>query len=287
MKNLFFTLLFFAGMATSLHANPEEDTCGENIANADAIILIEMGYGTLRAGLSTSSTPTVSFQADPKWFNFKYTEANFKTIFTQVFNNLNVTPSSYNIMVTHPMAANKSVRVQMTDVLMRDFNAKAVYFAYDLQQALYSAGKKITGAVVFSENNQTVINVYYEGYAMPHVRNLHNTAAGAIVNDLAPAIHNGIMSCDNDMRASLYKNIYLFGPQCTTTERNSIENEIKRLMPYRYLTSEQVVFLPVDKNIAVWKGMKAFVADFDLSSYWFTQADYQAGGANEILKKQI
>ena len=58
-------------------------------------------------------------------------------------------------------------------------------------------------------------------------------------------------------------------------------------MPSRYLTSEQVVFLPADKDIAVWKGMKAFAADFDLSSYWFTQADYQAGGANEILKKQI
>ena len=242
------------------------------------ILIIDLGYGTVRAGMNTSNAPTVSITADAHWYDSLSTEENFKSIFSQVISKLTPTPSACRVMVTQPVDATPVVRTQMTNVLMRDFKVEAMYISSHLFSALCSATETGSGTAVFYENGQMNVNTYKDGYPLRNRR-----CSGADLGFLGVNIVETILACDIPLQQEMFNSIYLFGAQFGAAQKAEVESSVNRNLPNQFASCK--VTLPVEQDgNAVWRGAKAFAA-MDLSGLWFTQADYQAGGASSINKK--
>lgn len=250
-------------------------------------VIIEMGFNRVRAGLSTSDVPTVSFAADLKWTSFP--ESNALAIFTQVFSALKVAPADCCVIVSH-IVASTNIRPTMAKVLMGTLKVKSMYVANDTTQALQSADKlgNNNTLVVLCEPSMMTINAYIGGIRQPQAC-LTNFISNVPYNDynisqLTISIQESIRTIGVDYRRELYNNIYLFGAYFLDAALVArMESEVYEALPNQYASCH--LYCPASPETAVWRGGKAFSLIEGFSDFCFSQADFAAGGAAFINQK--
>ena len=127
-------------------------------------------------------------------------------------NELRVTPSEHNVMLTEAPLNPKVNREKMTQIMFDTFGVQGLYIAIQAVLSLYSAGK-FTGIVCDSGDGVTHFVPIFDGYALPHSILRINLAG-------------------RDLTEHLVKILSERGHHLTTSAEREIVKEIKEKLCY-------------------------------------------------------
>jgi actin-related protein len=145
---------------------------------------------------------------------------NMEKIWDHTFTNeLRVTPSEHNVMLTEAPLNPKSNREKMTSIMFETFGVQGLYIAIQAVLSLYSAGK-FTGCVCDSGDGVTHLVPIFDGYSLPH---------SILRMDLA----------GRDLTKYMVKLLTERGYQLTTSAELEIVKNLKEQMCYVALDFEE------------------------------------------------
>ncbi len=285
MKKLTIITCFFALIALNLQGSTITQNDEINEITASTPVVIELGYTTIRAGLATAATPNMVFNASINWEG-TISKSNLESLLTQVFDQLNVTPSNHPVMITYAPESNASNREVLAEVLMGTFKVPAIYMAKSHVLALYATGKT-TGTVVYlqSDNGSNIMTnsvSINDGYihAVSLKKMNHQTLD---IKAFGEQVNASYESSSITIRSELKANTLLIGNDSRVPQiADALKSAIKDVATYAYLVN---ITTPSDYMLMVWKGAKALASQSYFLDLCFTQAEYAKDGASGVHKK--
>ncbi len=137
-------------------------------ANAAPAVIIDIGAGTMRAGLSSDDAPTVELSsADFATHGIVTNWPQFEENLKQVYAQLGVKPSEHPVLITEKPLNPKRTREQIAEVFFDKLNVPSMFMYNDAALALYNSGLT-TGLALISQGDVSHTVPVYEGYALPH-----------------------------------------------------------------------------------------------------------------------
>ena len=150
----------------------------------NASIVCDNGSGTIRIGLAGEEVPKSTFYSTAAGskptaeFISKLNESpiekgiikdwdSIERIWSEGFNNLQVTDRDSPILMTEPIFNPKENREKMTEIMFETFHVPAFYLANQAVLSAYANGRD-TGLVLDSGVDKTDAVPIYQGYAIPH-----------------------------------------------------------------------------------------------------------------------
>ena len=88
-------------------------------------------------------------------------------IWAHIFNELNVEPTSANVLMTESPFASKEDRQKMATIMFEELKVQSLQICNTAALSMYSTGK-VSGLVVESGEGLTYTVPVFEGYALPH-----------------------------------------------------------------------------------------------------------------------
>ncbi|XP_060076686.1 uncharacterized protein LOC132556319 [Ylistrum balloti] len=143
--------------------------------SGQGIVVIDLGTGSVKAGLKGDSSPTCVLTAKQQKgvlnggypvekglvTNWEGAEQLLRNTFTA----LGVKPEEYTILLCQPMTNTELNKQKIVQVLFERFNVPAVFLAYTNVLSLYCTGK-LNGVVMESGAGVSNCVAIYQGYAM-------------------------------------------------------------------------------------------------------------------------
>ncbi|KFQ56396.1 Actin-1, partial [Nestor notabilis] len=164
--------------------------------------------------------------------------------------------------------------------IVRDIKEKLCYVALDPVQEMKAKPEEIMREYRLPDNN--IIQIGNQLFRAPETLFMP-----ANIGVEAPGVHrmifNSIMTCDIDMRRSLYGNVLLSGG--STLFRGFKERLQKELQAGVPSTARVKIISPQDRVYSVWIGASILASLRAFRNMWVTRDDYYEAGPTVLQRK--
>jgi hypothetical protein len=285
--NFVFALLLMLGMSITVNATPwyNPATLPASV-NSGTTLIIEMGYGTSRVGLSSQSTP-VAFQNTLRHdhINFK---GDFAKLMNEAYSRLNISDkSNLPVLVIEPNSFNSWRRVDMADVIMGDGGHPWMY-VMSTGMILAYGNDPGSGTVTtyHIENGQSTIVPVVGGWPYEIGYGVDFDYVEEELVRAADSVFWTSVRCPYADRGDLLNNIVLSGSGWNDITPAEIAEFEERINIQRLLLAHdpRVVGGNGPRDLEIWRGCKKLINDGILLSWdlAYTQSHYTTNGAEYI-----
>lgn len=256
-------------------------------AKAGDVLIVEIGQGTTRCGLSSQASP-IEFASNINW-DYGIFKGQFRTLMNEVYTRLNITnKADHPVLILEPDEMNSYRRVDMADILMGEQGHPWMYVMWNSMIIAYGNDPG-TGTVLsyHAEHNHSSIVAVIAGWPYTFGYGVEFNYHEPELVRTADSTFWVTVRCPYADRGDLLNNIVLSGKHWKGISEADINAYEERINIQRLRIEHDPQVRDSDpRDLIIWRAAKKIVndnilLDWDLA---FAQSHYTQNGADYIRR---